>query len=107
MREEAMRTWMKNQKKPSGEPWGKRHMDDVISRLGRVQKGLQVDLDEEYRKDGGENLIRLLDYTAEDQKNHRPAPGKLYFKPGANLRDGMASLKNAVKKYFDFCSTGA
>ena len=98
MRDEAFKLWMKNLGTMSTRPIG-----DAVSRCRRIEKGLKLDLDEEYRKGGGRSVVSALEYTAEDAKINRPVPSGLDFTPGANLKDGMASLKAAAKKYFEFC----
>ena len=99
MREDAFRSWM-----ASRGNIGLRPMGDAISRCKRVHKGLGINLDEEYAKDGGRSLIELLNYTEEDVLLNHPAPAGINFKPGANIKNGMASLKSAVNKYFEFCT---
>ena len=96
MRDEAYRNWL--QGKISSRP-----ISDSISRCRRIEECLKLDLDEEYKKDGGRGLIALLEYTADDEGLNRPAPEEIYFTPGSNIRSGMSSLRSAVKKYFEFC----
>lgn len=98
MREEEFRVWMINLG-----TMGKRPIADAMSRCRRIVSGLGVDLDAEYLKDGGESLIELLEYTAEDERLGQPAPKGINFAKGANIKDGMASLRGAVRKYFEFC----
>ena len=80
-----------------------RPISDALSRCRRVENCLKLNLDNEYRKDKGKSLIELLTYTLDDQKNNVPALEELNFEPGANIKNGMSSLKNAVKRYFEFC----
>ena len=75
---------------------------DVKSRCKRVERDLHVDLDKEYAKGGGRSLLAILDYTAEDKRNMRPAPEGLMFE--GDIKAGMSSLKSAVNTYFLFCS---
>lgn len=83
----------------------KRPIADALSRCKRVESGLCLDLDLEYIKDKGTSLIDLLSYSADDERNQKPAPKEINFEKGANIRNGMASLRNAVKKYFEFCQS--
>ena len=76
---------------------------DAKSRCIRVERDLQVDLDVEYKKDGGKSLVSLLEYTQDDKRNGRPAPSGLMF--NGDIKAGMASLKSAVNNYFLFCRT--
>lgn len=98
MREEAYRNWLKG--KISSRP-----ISDSISRCRRIQDNLNLDLDEEYAKDSGYSLMELLEYSSEDERHKRPAPTGIVFSPGSNVRNGMASLHSAVKKYFEFCQS--
>lgn len=100
MREDAFRTWMKNLG-----TMGVRPIGDAISRCKRIVNCLHIDLDVEYAKDCGESIIAFFEYSANDVKNNKPAPMELEFKPGANVKNGMASLKAAAKKYFEFCQS--
>ncbi len=96
MRDEAYRVWLKD--KLSARP-----ISDSISRCRRIEESLKLDLDEEYQKDNGKNLIVLLTYSADDERLNHPAPSGISFAPGSNIRNGMASLKAAATKYFEFC----
>lgn len=81
----------------------KKPVSDYIARCDRVEHDLHIDLDTEYNKDGGVSLLSKLNYSMDDKRNNRPLRCNIYFKPGVDLRNGMASLKTAVKNYFDFC----
>jgi len=81
----------------------KRPISDSISRCRRIEDGLKLDLDEEYEKDGGRSLMKLLEYSADDERLNKPAPQGIEFTPNSNIRNGMSSLRSAVKKYFEFC----
>lgn len=99
MREDAFRTWLYQT------DLGSRPISDAISRCKRVCNALDIDLDTEYQKDGGVSLLNLLQYTIDDVKSEKPYPQGLHFKAGSDIKNGMASLKNAVKRYFDFCKS--
>ena len=98
MRDEAYRDWLLG--KTSSRP-----ISDSISRCRRIEEGLKLKLDEEYQKDGGQSLVELLEYSADDERLNRPEPSGIDFAPGSNIRNGMASLRSAVKKYFEFCQS--
>ena len=100
MRAEAFKIWMKNLGTMSDRPTG-----DAVSRCRRVEKGLNIDLDDVYAKDGGRSIISLLEYTTDDVRYNKPVPPGFIFKQGANLKDGIASLRAAAKKYFEFCQS--
>ncbi|WP_169788236.1 MULTISPECIES: hypothetical protein [Bacillota] len=96
MRDDAYRNWL--QGKISSRP-----ISDSISRCRRIEESLRLDLDEEFAKDGGRSLVNLLEYSSEDESLNRPAPDGISFSPGSNIKNGMSSLRSAVKKYFEFC----
>ena len=78
-------------------------VQNYIKRCRRVEKNLDVSLDLEFRKDGGASLLDQLTYTTEDWQKHRPLRCSLNFKAGSDWYNVLASLKTAVKKYFEFC----
>lgn len=80
-----------------------RPIADALSRVKRIEHSLRLDLDLEYIKDSGNYVLSMLDYSTADAMNNRKPPIGLEFKPGANIRNGMASLKAAAKQYFNFC----
>jgi len=80
-----------------------RPIDDALSRCARIEKSLNIDLDSEFNKDGGRAILACLEYTADDERIRKPAPVGIVFERGANIRNGMASLRNAARKYFEFC----
>ena len=100
MREQEFRAWMMHMGTMQNRPIG-----DAISRCKRVCQALDIDLDEEFAKDGGISLLNELKYTSEDAKTNRPVDARFCFSQGANLKNGMASLKAAVKKYIEFCES--
>lgn len=79
MRDEAYRDWL--QGKISSRP-----ISDSISRCRRIEEGLKLKLDEEYQKDGGQSLVELLEYSADDERLNRLAPSGIDFVPGSNIR---------------------
>ena len=99
MRKEEFLNWM-----ISKGTMTKRPMGDAVSRCKRVERDLEVDLDMEFITDRGKGIIELLDYSIQDAMERKEMPGKLVF-PGAplNVKNSMASLKGAVKKYMQFC----
>ena len=99
MREDLFRRW-RSSKVVSAT------VDNDVSRCRRIQDrsiGLGVLLDSEYKKDRGASALKALEYTRDDQAIRKAPPGNLYFIPGADLFNGMASIKSSVKTYFDFC----
>ncbi|MFA6835468.1 MAG: hypothetical protein WCR04_03575 [Fibrobacteraceae bacterium] len=62
---------------------------------------MKLDLDEEYRSDKGKNLIKQLEYSAEDEENNRPAPTGIMIK--GSKKKGLESLRSAINNYMRFC----
>ena len=101
MRYEQFKDWMIESNRLSSRP-----IADTLSRCKRIEKIPGIDLDTEYMRDGGFRIIEKLTYTSNDEREHRSVPKELEFSPTANLRNGMTSLKNAAKLYFEFCRSG-
>jgi len=96
MRRDEFGSWLGNR-------MSKRPVSDYLSRCQRVEKGLNIDLDEEFSKDSGKRLLSELEYSRADQENGKVIPKGLVFSKGADLYNGMSSLKAAVKAYFEYC----
>jgi hypothetical protein len=79
---------------------GVRPISDCLSRNKRIETQLKIDLNLEYRNDSGQKLMKLLTYTKEDKQNCIPSPVPI----DGDFFNGLASLKSAVKKYFEFCA---
>lgn len=57
-------------------------------------------LDQHYERDRCTSLIAQLTYSAEDQRCGRPNPSRIPFK--GNVRNNLASYRNAVVRYVRF-----
>lgn len=80
-----------------------RAIKDGVSRCRKIEKSLNVDLDEEYTRDGGQTIISRLVYSSDDERNGKPAPDGFSFKVDANIRFRMTDMRSAAKRYFKFC----
>lgn len=58
------------------------------------------DLNKHFQIDGGNNLLELFKYSKDDERNNRPALHKIGI--DGNIREGTATLKQALKLYFEF-----
>ena len=96
MEKEKFRTWLCKRmgKKPAG---------DCLSRCGTVERSLKIDLDNEFKQDEGKSLIDKLSYTIKDEQNKVEAPQEFHFDNPKTIRTRMANMKNASKRYFEFC----
>lgn len=74
-----------------------------MHRAGRVEKHYG-DLDELYANDGLRSLVAALHYSAEDERRARPNPSKLPI--NGNIRNNLASYKNAIERYRRFRAGG-
>ena len=98
MRYEQFRSWMEKKGNLEANP-----ISNALSRCRRLEKVPGINLDVEYARDGGKYVIEMLTYSTKDERACKSVPVELEFSPTANLRNGMASLKNAAKLYIEFC----
>ena len=101
MREDDFEEWLKNEYiTRSGGRLKKRPRSDAKSRCKRIER-YEGDLDTHFERDKMRGLLDSLIYSKNDQKagilpNHTiPIDG--------NIVDGTASLKSAIKLYYQFC----
>ncbi|MBR6043206.1 MAG: hypothetical protein IKP37_11310 [Paludibacteraceae bacterium] len=78
-------------------------ISNAISRCGRVERCLNINLDEMYKKDCCEHLLETLEYSKDDFANNKPTPTGITIK--GNSFEGMASLRNAVRRYVEYCQS--
>lgn len=71
-------------------------VNDYLSRCNRIEEKLGINLDSEFEKDKGNYLYSILN------ESNNAIVSLLSFSATANIQNGMASLKSAVKKYFTF-----
>lgn len=82
-----------------------KQVTDCISRSNRVERALSehfgngFDLDSEYKRDGGERVLKLLSLRGENAEMEKLSITSLPI--GKNSMD---SIKSAVSKYFLFRS---
>ena len=76
-----------------------------IARCMRIEEKLFIDLDDEYRKDGGSGLLNRLKYYRDEQRQRKQPQCGLKFEENADIYIGMNSLRASVKKYFEFRGT--
>ena len=101
MRDLEFKIWLKNSyRTQKGKSLENRPQSDAISRCKRVDK-YEGDLDTHFRDDGMKSLLEKLVYTKEDEDKKNLQ--KHYIDIDGNIRNGTASLRNAVKIYRQFC----
>src|SRR5947209_7056242 len=90
-------------------PWLERQKYDActimgqLHRTGRVEKHYG-DLDDHYARDKLESVIATLRYSTDDQRRGRPNPSKIPFE--GDIRNNLASYKNAIERYRRFRDEG-
>lgn len=57
-------------------------------------------LDQHYRKDKGEELLKLLQYSKADQRENRPAKHGMTIE--GNVYDNTSTYRQAIKRYMEF-----
>ncbi len=70
-----------------------------MHRAGRVEE-CYGDLDEHYDRDQLRSVIDELKYSAEDERRNKPNPSKIPF--NGNIRNNLASYRNATERYCKF-----
>ena len=68
-------------------------------RAARVEE-YYGDLDEHYDRDRLQSVIGALKYSTEDERRNAPNPSKIPF--DGNIRNNLASYRNAVERYCKF-----
>lgn len=91
------RQWLVRQKYDPGTVTAQMH------RAGRVEKHYG-DLDAHYATDRLEAVVASLTYTTEDKRRARPNPSKIPF--DGDIRNNLASYKNAIERYRRFRDNG-
>lgn len=95
MRKEEFRTWLQEK------GYKKKPISDCLSRCRQVERLAQLDLDEEFKRDGGEEIREVFKYGIKDERNQKKVPYD--FSSGIVLRFRSNDLRAAIKKYFSFC----
>ena len=70
-----------------------------MHRAGRVEE-CYGDLDEHYDRDQLRIVIDELKYSTEDERRNKPNPSKIPF--NGNIRNNLASYRNATERYCKF-----
>ena len=91
------RHWLEQQKYDPGT------IQAQMYRAARVEE-YHGDLDEHYAKDRMRGLIETLRYSTDDKRHNRPNPSKIPF--DGDIRNNLASYRNAVERYKRFRDTG-
>lgn len=91
------KVWLQEQQYDPGTVTAQMH------RAGRVED-CYGDLERHYLADTLQGIIDELNYTAEDERRGRPNQSKIPFQ--GNIRNNLASYKNAVVRYRKFLSGG-
>lgn len=74
-------------------------MQAQLHRAGRVED-CYGDLDDHYGRDLLRSVITELKYSTEDERRNKPNPSKIPFE--GNIRNNLASYRNAIERYCKF-----
>lgn len=96
MKKEEFRIWLAPKRT-------KRAISDCISRCAKIEKSMSIDLDLEFEKDYGFNVMKTLSYGKKDMDQGVEFPGQFVFKDGANRIQRITDLRASAKQYFLFC----
>ena len=94
MKTEEFADWLKETKK-----YKKNVLESRLSNCHRVEE-YYSDLDNHFRKDKGKHLFALFTYSKDDERENKPT--KHVIPINGNLREGSATLKQAIKLYMNF-----
>ena len=87
------KSWLEQQDYASGT------VQTQVTRARRVEE-CYGDLDEHYDQDQLQGVIAELRYSTGDERRGRPNPSKIPFE--GNVRNNLASYRNAVERYCKF-----
>jgi len=91
------RSWLEGQKYDSST------VNAQMYRAARVEE-CHGNLDQHFADDQMASLISALRYSTDDQRRGRPNPSKIPFE--GDIKNNLASYRNAVERYRRFCLTG-
>lgn len=98
MQREEFKNWLVNDYK-NGEGMSEGSADNRISNAQKVEN-IFGDFDELYDQNRLEDILDLLKYSVDDEKSCKELPKGLQI--DGNKYDGMATLRQAVKRYLEF-----
>lgn len=95
MKEDEFRAWLESKGMDSG---------GVSSRVSSVKRVDQVldDIESLARDQSREAFLEPFTYSSEDKRFDRPNPSPLSFSDGADLYNGLSSIRTALGHYHDF-----
>ena len=76
-----------------------------LHRCNAVQRH-HGDIDEHFKNDGIQSLLKSLTYSASDERANKPNPSSIPLGPTANIRENLASYRHAVNRYRKFLEAG-
>ena len=97
MRGDEYRAWLEAQKYSSGT------VANQLYRAARVEE-FYGDLEELWKANDYQRVVSELTYSVEDGRRNLPNPSKIPFE--GDIRNNLASYRNAVLRYFKFLSGG-
>jgi endonuclease len=95
MREVAYRQWLEAQQLKTSS------VQTLMTDARRVERDESLDLDQEFDRDGIQDLVGRLTFSIADQRAGLPNPSKILL-PAQNLWKSLRSYRNTVEKYRRF-----
>ncbi len=104
MRKEEFRAWLENPATVG------RKLTDItvtatIGSIKRIADSEEINIDEEFKKDGLERLLKLYKYSAQDERDNLPNPTRIKTTTVV-LRGFLSAHKSAINHYRRFCLSG-
>lgn len=105
MRDRDFEFWLEHTyKTPQGHLMDKKSRQNRISNCRHVEE-YEGNLDEHYRKDKMEGLLKRLTYSKSEEDRGLSPRHRIPFEPNAVKWTGTATLKSAANLYRKFCET--
>ncbi len=102
MREEEFRQWLASWVTPNGGALNDSITNFYVNAIIRVERAENINLDEEFQKDGLASISQLYSYSAQDNRDKRTNPTNLEItKPSPY--GTLADYKSALNHYRRFC----
>lgn len=98
MQREEFKNWLINEYK-EGQGIDEGSAENRVSNAQKVENAFG-DLDTHYDKDKLENVLELIQYSKQDEAEQKALPKGLEI--DGNWYNGLATLRQAVNRYFEF-----
>ncbi len=100
MREQEFRDYLKTLRTREGTLLTEVNKDFYVKACINIEKAENINLDEEFKKNGITSIFQLYKYSKQDEDNNRKNPTKLVFK--SSLRKKLSNHRSALNHYIRF-----